>query len=170
MILKYDIIVCILSNTQEYMSNSSESARARFFDITVHNQKVKDCISGSNEERVIQVLEGMGYFQGNDFVRQHPIGLKYVLDFAFVPEQIAIEIDGKNHLRKEGRRADKIRDRFLHAHNWVTIRIQDSEFSGYKASFYKSLIREIVEERREQYQKGSLYPVEFKRFIESDYE
>lgn len=152
------------------MSNRSEMSRAIFFDTTIHIQAVKDCLSGKNEEQVIGVLEGMDYKIGKDFVRQHPIGLRYVLDFAFIPEQVAIEIDDISHMYAKGRKADKIRDRFLHSNNWVTIRIQDKEFKGYKASFYKSLIREIVEERREQYLKGVLYPVDFPKFVESDYE
>ncbi len=152
------------------MSNRSEMSRAIFFDTTVHLQKVKDCLSGKNEEKVIGVLEGMGYVLGKDFVRQHPIGLRYVLDFAFINEQVAVEVDGKDHKQKNQKRSDKIRDRFLHSNNWTTIRIQDDEFHGYKASFYKSLIRQIVDERREQYDKGLLYPIDFPKFIESDYE
>ena len=152
------------------MSDRSELSRARFFDTTVHNQKVKDCLSGKNEERIILVLESMDYRLGNDFIRQYPIGLRYVLDFAFVNEQVAIEIDGAGHKRKQQRRLDIIRDKFLGSNNWVTIRIQDDEFTGYKASFYKSLIKQIVDERREQFRKGTLYPVDFPRFIESDYE
>jgi very-short-patch-repair endonuclease len=152
------------------MSNRSEISRAIFFDTSVHLQKVKDCLSGENEEQVIRVLEGMDYKLGNDFVRQHPIGLKYVLDFAFVNEQVAIEIDGASHKQKKQKRMDTIRDRFLHSNNWVTIRIQDDEFHGYKASFYKSLIREIVEERRKQYKQGLLFPIDFPKFVESDYE
>lgn len=152
------------------MSNRSEISRNIYFDRTVHNQKVKDCISGNNEERIIQVLETFGFKQKVDFERQFPIGLRYVLDFAFVPEQIAVEIDGKSHLDKKQKKKDDIRDKFLRDYNWITIRIQDSEFTGYKASFYKNLIKEIVEDRREQYKKGSLYPIEFKRFNQSDYE
>lgn len=152
------------------MTNRSQIGRDIFFDKTVHIQSVKDCLSGKNEDQVITVLESMGYKIGCDFHRQHPVGLRYVLDFAFIHEQVAIEIDGKDHLTKAAKQKDKIRDRFLHAHNWVTIRIQDSDFKGYKASFYKNLIREIVEDRRAQYEKGVLYPIDFNRFVESDYE
>lgn len=152
------------------MSDRSEIGRAIFFDSSVHNQKVKDCLSGKNEKQVIEVLEGLDYIMGKDFVRQHPIGLKYVLDFAFVKEQVAIEIDGASHKKKLQRHSDKIRDRFLHSNNWVTIRIQDEEFHGYKKSFYKNLIREIVSDRRVQYETGTLYPLDFPKFIESDYE
>lgn len=152
------------------MSNRVERSRAIFFDTTVHLKSVKDCLSGKNENRVIEVLEGMGYTIDRDFVRQHPIGLRYVLDFAFIREQVAIEVDGDSHRGKVQKRADNIRDNFLHANNWVTIRIPDREFTGYKKSFYKNLIREIVSERREQYEIGVLFPVDFPKFIESDYE
>ena len=152
------------------MDNRSELARARFFDKTVHIPAIKNCISGDNENRVLMVLKTIGYTQNVDFVRQHPIGLRYVLDFAFIPEQVAVEIDGKHHRTKKQRKLDDIRDRFLHSNNWVTVRIQDGDFHGYKASFYKNLIKEIVEDRRGQFNRGTLFPLDFPRFVQSDYE
>lgn len=147
-----------------------DAARERFFLGPVHHPKVRATLSGKNEERVIEILQGMEYILDKDFVRQHPIGMRYVLDFAFVPEQVAIEIDGENHLGRKEKRLDKIRDKYLSANNWVTIRIQDNDFFGQKGSFYKSLIKAYVDERREQYTTGVLYPIDFSRFYETDHE
>jgi len=48
--------------------------------------------------------------------------------------------------------------------------MQDKELFGYKASFYKNLIREVVEDRREQFNQGKLYPIDIPFFNEKDYE
>lgn len=127
-------------------------------------------MSGRNEKPVMQVMESLGYVLDKDFVRQHPVGQRYVIDFAFIPEKIAIEIDGSNHTSKLDKKRDLLRDRYLKTANWVTIRVNEKEFFGYKGSFYKSLIKEMVDERRIQLEKGNLYDIEFKKFNENDYD
>lgn len=144
--------------------------RQRYFDKTIHIQKIKDCISGKNEIKVIKILENLDYKINQDFVRQHPIGSKFVLDFAFIKEQVAIEIDGKNHKCKKQKNKDKKRDKFLKENNWIPIRINDNEFFGEKGMFYKYLIKEIVEERRNQYKNGFLYSIEIPDYIDKNYE
>ena len=127
-------------------------------------------MAGKNESDVLQVLTDLGYMDGKDFTRQHPIGEKFVIDFAFVKEQVAIEVDGKSHNDKKQKRSDDQRDKYLRWNNWVPIRIKDEEFFGYKKSFFKNLIREVVEERRQQWKIGTLFEIDIPNFIESDYE
>lgn len=145
-------------------------ARIRFFAERVHHPEWKKSMAGKNENGVIEVLEGMGYVEDKDFVRQHPIGERFVIDFAFVKEQVAIEVDGTNHDSKKQKSSDKKRDKYLFDNNWVSIRIKDREFFGYKKSFYKNFIKEIVEERREQWIKGNLFAIDIPNFNEKDYE
>lgn len=152
------------------MVNDGELARARFFQFNVHMDVWKNAMSGENEMRVIDLLDTLGYILDKDFVRQHPVGERYVIDIAFVNERFALEVDGESHKGKDARRKDKIRDKYLRSANWVTLRIPDEDLFGEKASFYKFLIHEIVQERREQWNKGVVRPVDFKRFQESDYE
>lgn len=85
----------------------SRLAKRRFFSSTIYHPKVRECISGENENYVIKVLEMIGYHEFIDFVRQYPIGEKFVLDFAFVKEQVALEIDGQTHRYKKQRKNDK---------------------------------------------------------------
>lgn len=144
--------------------------RQLYFDKTVHIKSIKDCISGKNEENVIKILNSIDYNLGVDFVRQHPIGGKFVIDIAFINEQIAIEVDGANHLQKKQKIIDKQRDKFLRDNNWIPIRINDKEFFGFKLSFYRYLIDDIVKIRRQQYQNGILYPIDIKDFKEEDYD
>ncbi len=137
-----------------------------YFDTTIHIQAVKDCISGNNEKMVIEVLDFLGYKLGRDYFRQYPIGCKFVLDFAFVNEQVALEVDGVDHNGKKQKKIDKQRDNFLYDNNWVVIRISDKDFFGYKASFYKFLIKEVVEIRKEQFETGRLYKIDIPEFKE----
>jgi very-short-patch-repair endonuclease len=160
-----------MTNSNKY--TKSDLARFSFFDNVVDHPKIKKTISGKNEDMVIMVLENLGYKLDVDFVRQHPVGKRFVLDFAFVNEQVAIEIDGENHNNKKQKKLDKLRDSYLGNNGWIPIRIKDKEFFGYKASFYKSFIDQVVKERREQFDKGILLPIELPQlssYNEKDYD
>ena len=132
----------------------------------------KDSMSGKNEDFAIDFLSTiLSYENGKDFVRQYPIGERFVIDFAFVREQVAIEIDGKSHNGKKQRALDVKRDKYLARNNWIPIRIKEKDLQNkFKARFYKNLIREVVEERREQWRVGTLYEVDIPNFNERDYE
>lgn len=130
----------------------------------------KKSMAGKNEEKVVEVLEGLGFVYGIDFVSQYPIGERFVLDIAFVNEQIAIEVDGESHQSKKAQKNDRSRDNYLYCVGWCVIRVNDVHFfDAYKMSFYKNLIREVVNERRRQYDAGSLYAVDIPNYVEGDY-
>ena len=126
------------------MIKSPNIRRDIYFDITIHINKIKDCISGENEEKVINVFKNLEYQQGIDYERQFPIGNRFVLDFAFPKLKICIEIDGKSHEKKKQIKIDKKRDKFLYDMGWVVIRIPDEKFFGNSGTFYKFLIKEVV--------------------------
>jgi very-short-patch-repair endonuclease len=151
-------------------SDSRTLARIRFFQKQVFQDEWKDSMSGKNEEPVIKILDAIGYTNGKDYERQFPVGEKFVIDFAFVKEQVALEVDGRNHQYGRQKSLDKKRDRYFRENNWVPIRIKDKDLFGYKMSFYKNLIKEVVEDRREQYETGRLYPIDFANYVEHDYE
>lgn len=145
--------------------------RLRFFSTQVHMGAWKNGMSGKNESPCITLLGSLGYRLGHDYVRQHPIGDKFVIDFAFLNEQIALEVDGKSHESKKQIKKDHARDLFLRRNNWVSIRIPDKKlFNPSQGVYYKYLIDEIVKERRKQYDAGRLYPLDIKAFIDEDYE
>lgn len=143
--------------------------RQRFFSETVFLEEFRTAMSGKNEERAISMLQSLGYCIGSDFVRQFPIGERFVIDFAFVHEQVAIEIDGKNHNSKKQKEKDKRRDKYLRSVNWIPIRIKDEDMFGYKSFFYKNIIKEIIHERRAQYEEGVLYPIDIPIYVDQDY-
>lgn len=153
------------------MSKSQPSlARIKFFEKQVHDPRWKDSMSGKNEESVIKILDACNFTLGTDYVRQHPIGERFVIDFAFINEQIALEVDGDNHNTTKQKKLDKMRDRYLRDNNWIPIRVRDKELFGTKLSFYKSLFNEIVKERRKQYQIGELLDIDIPYFNQDDYE
>lgn len=144
--------------------------RIRFFEKQVHMAEWKDTMAGRNEEPVIKILDAIGYKIDEDYVRQHPVGERFVIDFAFINEQVALEVDGANHHYGVQAKKDRKRDHYLSSNNWVSIRLRDNELFGYRGSFYKSLIKEVIDERREQYQTGRLYPIDFSIYYDADYE
>lgn len=148
----------------------SAISRINFFQKIVKIQAWKDSITGENETRVINVLNDLGYILNKDYVRQHPIGERFVIDIAFLKEQIAIEVDSKKHEYQKQWLNDKKRDSYLQLNNWIALRIKDKEFFGYKGSFYKSLIKEIVEDRRKQWEVGCLFPIDIPNYVDEDYE
>ena len=61
-------------------------------------------------------------FHGYKFRRQHSVG-PYILDFYCADRQLAVELDGGQHLEKEGRERDAFRDRFLKSRGIAVLRI-----------------------------------------------
>lgn len=51
----------------------------------------------------------------------------YFIDFAFINEKIAIEIDGSQHLEKDRMEKDRNKDELLETKGWTVIRISASE-------------------------------------------
>lgn len=156
---------------KEKRNNPISLARHHFFDNQVHQENWKKSMSGKNEERVIKVLDSLGFKLDEDYVRQYPIGVKFVMDFAFIKERICVEVDGQNHRGQKQKKIDKIRDRFMYDNSWVVIRIDDKDFfDTYKMSIYKNLIKEVYKERNNQYKKGDLYYIDVDIFKIEDYD
>lgn len=153
------------------MATRASLSRIHFFQKMVHMDEWKNTMAGDNEKPVISILESIGFILGKDFHRQYPIGEKFVMDFAFINEQVSLEVDGENHNTKRQKRLDTKRDKYLRDNNWISIRIKDSDITGtYKKLFYKNLIKDVVEERREQWEKGELFAIEVPNYKDEDYE
>lgn len=131
--------------------------RQLFFDKQVHDPRWKNAMSGQNESFVMGILDTLGYRLDIDYQRQYPFANHFVADFAFVPEQVVLEVDGKDHLTKAQRAKDKRRDNFFVEAGWEVIRVNDTNLSTERLSFYKHLIQQVVEERRAMYNKGDIY-------------
>lgn len=62
------------------------------------------------------------------FIKDHKVG-RYFIDFAFIKEKVALEIDGKQHTFPERKKSDKKKDIFLREKGWKIIRVK---FYGFK--------------------------------------
>lgn len=60
---------------------------------------------------------------GARFRRQHVIG-PYIVDFACIEQQLAIEVDGGQHLHSED---DRVRDTFLAGRGWRALRFWNDQ-------------------------------------------
>lgn len=146
-------------------------ARINFFGKQVHDPRWKNSMAGKNEDEAIRVIESIGYVMDRDFVRQFPIGERFVMDFAFVHEQISVEVDGADHNARARKLKDKKRDKYLHDNNWISIRITDADLKDtYRKSFFKNVIKEIVEERRQQWTTGHLLNIDVPYYDDKEYD
>jgi len=143
--------------------SKSKTARQAFFDKQVHMDEWKNTMAGKNEEDVITAIEMCGYVLGKDFVRQYPMADAIVVDIAFVDEKLAIEVDGDNHLSAKQKKKDGARDRFLVRNNWLPFRINEQQFKS-NPTFFRHLIKELVNERRKQLKEGLLYEIDMPEF------
>lgn len=138
--------------------------RQVFFDKQVHLDIWKNTMSGKNEKLVMNILENLGYIHGVDYYRQYPIE-PFVLDFAFPKLRLCIEIDGESHSKKIQQRKDYDRDCYLNLNKWIILRIREKDMFGEKGSFYKSLIKEVIEDLTEQYNQGKIWEVDFIKYF-----
>ncbi len=159
-----------LPKLTQKQQNKSILARQNFFDKQVKMEEWKNSMAGQNEVKVIKILNSLDFILGRDFVRQHPIGERFVIDIAFIKEKVAIEVDGKSHENKKQKTLDKMRDKFLRDNDWIPLRISDKEMFGYKKLYHKYRIKEIIGERRSQWEVGQIGEREIKNFIKEDYE
>ena len=132
----------------EFLQNSSNN-KSTYFDGVLNHPKVKECISGKNEELLLPIFSMLELEEDKDYVRQYPIDSLFVVDFAFVEEKFIIEMDGKSHGMNNKKQVfkDLVRDQYLSEKGWIVLRISDESFKK-QPSFYHYLIKEVVTELR----------------------
>ena len=123
-----------------------EYKKPRFSEGDIIPKGIKKAISGNNEKIVRSLIESLGYVEGEHFIWQYPVD-HYILDFAFPMEKVCIEADGKEHLTKNIKKKDYKRDMLLYGQGWVVIRVETNQLDSYKLSFYRNLIREVMEDK-----------------------
>lgn len=87
------------------------------------------------ESYFVVVLTNLGLL----FKREHKVG-KYFIDFAFLEDKVALEIDGKQHELPGRKEADSIKDIFLTSLGWRVFRIKwYNPSSKYKDKLYDQI-------------------------------
>lgn len=78
------------------------------------------------EKLFIEYVQICGLDKKYAIVREYSV-FPYFIDFAFVNQMVAIEIDGSQHLLPERKERDDKKDKLLNELGWLVIRVSDKE-------------------------------------------
>lgn len=162
----------VLSGKTRSLSESIKMAHKKYSEAFKHTDETKKKMREkrlswmkANPEKTAWRLKNMSYpekcFQkilednGLDkkylIYREYPI-FPYFIDFAFVNEKIAVEIDGSQHLEEDRKKRDEEKDKLLISNGWKVLRIAAIEVirDGTKVL---SAILELLAGSNKQYAK-----------------
>jgi very-short-patch-repair endonuclease len=89
------------------------------------------------EKLFIEYVELSGLDKKYSIIREYSV-FPYFIDFAFVNQMVAIEIDGSQHLLPERKESDNKKDILLNDLGWFVVRISENEIKyNTKEVFYK---------------------------------
>ena len=78
------------------------------------------------EKLFIDYVESNGLDKKYSIIREYSV-FPYFIDFAFVNQMVAIEIDGSQHLLPERKERDDKKDKLLNELGWLVIRVSEKE-------------------------------------------
>jgi very-short-patch-repair endonuclease len=78
------------------------------------------------EKLYIEYIESNGLDKKYSIIREYSV-FPYFIDFAFVNQMVAIEIDGSQHLLPERKESDDNKDKLLNDLGWFVVRISENE-------------------------------------------
>lgn len=162
----------VLSGKTRSLSESMKMAHKKYSEAFKHTDETKKKMREkrlawmkANPEKTAWRLKNMSYpekcFQkilednGLDkkylIYREYPV-FPYFIDFAFVNEKIAVEIDGSQHLEEDRKKRDEEKDKLLISNGWKVLRIAAIEVirDGTKAL---NVILELLAGSNRQYAK-----------------
>jgi len=98
----------------EFMKNNPEKTAWRLSNVSYP------------EKLFIKYVESNGLDKKYSIIREYSV-FPYFVDFAFVNQMVAIEIDGSQHLLPERKERDDKKDYLLNELGWLVIRISEKE-------------------------------------------
>jgi very-short-patch-repair endonuclease len=98
----------------EFMKNNPEKTSWRQKNISYPEKLFLDRIIELSWDKKYSIVRELSFFP-------------FFIDFAFVNENVAIEIDGSQHLLQERKERDEKKDRLLIENGWTVIRISEKE-------------------------------------------
>ena len=78
------------------------------------------------EKLFIEYVESNGLDKKYSIVREYSV-FPYFIDFAFINQMVAIEIDGSQHLSPERKERDDKKDKLLNELGWLVIRVSEKK-------------------------------------------
>jgi very-short-patch-repair endonuclease len=91
------------------------------------------------EKLFIEYAEKNGLDKKYSIVREYSI-FPYFIDFAFLNEMVAVEIDGSQHLLPERKERDDKKDKLLNDLGWFIIRISEKEIKNNIENVFNEII------------------------------
>ena len=174
---KYDIhsktwLKKLIGKNIRSLSESHKIAHQKFPNSFKHNSETKEKIRKkriewmkNNTEKTAWRLKNMSYpekcFQ--ELIKKNELDKKYLIyrefsvfpyfiDFAFVDEKVAIEIDGSQHLEDKRKMSDKIKDELLISQNWRVLRFTSNEVM-FNASNVNAILLDFLGDKKTKSQK-----------------
>lgn len=162
----------VLSGKTRSLSESIKMAHKKYSEAFKHTEETKKKMREkrlawmkANPEKTAWRLKNMSYpekcfqkiLEDNGLDKKYLIYREYsvfpyFIDFAFVNEKIAVEIDGSQHLEEDRKKRDEEKDKLLISNGWKVLRIAAIEVirDGTKAL---SVILELLAGSNKQYAK-----------------
>ena len=91
------------------------------------------------EKLCIEYIEKNSLDKKYSIVREYSV-FPYFIDFAFVNEMVAIEIDGSQHLLPERKERDDKKDKLLNDLGWLVIRVSEKEIKTNIDEVFKQIL------------------------------
>jgi very-short-patch-repair endonuclease len=91
------------------------------------------------EKLFIEYVESNGLDKKYSIVREYSV-FPYFIDFAFVNQMVAIEIDGSQHLLPERKERDDKKDKLLNELGWLVIRVSEKEIKTKISEIFNQIL------------------------------
>lgn len=162
----------VLSGKTRSLSESIKIAHKKYGESFKHTEETKKKMREkrlawmkANPERTAWRLKNMSYpekcfqkiLEDNGLDKKYLIYREYsvfpyFIDFAFINEKVAVEIDGSQHLEEDRRKRDNEKDALLISNGWRVLRISASEVIHGEKYLLKPLL-EVLENNKKTYTK-----------------
>jgi very-short-patch-repair endonuclease len=111
----------------EFMKNNPEKTAWRLSNISYP------------EKLCVEYIEKNGLDKKYSIVREYSV-FPYFVDFAFLNEMVAVEIDGSQHLLPERKERDNKKDKLLNDLGWLVVRISEKEIKTNIENVFNEII------------------------------
>jgi very-short-patch-repair endonuclease len=155
-----DDIKIILGDKVRSLSESNKIARKKYPDNFKHTEESKKIMREKRlefmknnpektawrlsnvsypEKLCIEYIEKNGLDKKYSIVREYSV-FPYFVDFAFLNEMVAVEIDGSQHLLPERKESDDKKDKLLNDLGWLVVRISEKEIKTNIENVFNEII------------------------------